>query len=159
MPNQAKYPLINGVRHDWSSVEIRVATNVILGITKIDYSDKLTGTAVRGAGPKIIAYTTGMQENTGGFTILLEEFNALQEALQTINPDAWKLAYFDIEVSYQARGLSTVSDAIRGCRVDEVKVGTTDSGSADPTTRDLTLLVTDILWNGVSGNPVQPTVA
>lgn len=153
--NLAQYPLVNGVRHDWSSVELVVANYRQLGITKIDYSDKLTGAPVRGAGPKIIGFTTGIQENTGSFTILLEEFQNLVTNLQIINP-AWKLAYFDIVVSYSAAGLSTVVDTIVGCRVDEVKIGTTDSGSTDPTTRDLTLLVTDILWNGVSGNPQQP---
>lgn len=155
--NQASYPLINGLRHDWSSIEIRVATNIILGITKIDYSDKLTGAAVRGAGPKIIGWTTGNQENSGSFTILLEEFQALISTLQDINP-AFKLAFFDIVISYSSPGLTTVVDSLLGCRIDEVKVGTTDSGSTDPSTRDLTLLVTDVLWNGVSGNPLQPTV-
>ncbi len=154
--NQARYPLINGLRHDWSSIEIRVATNIILGITKIDYSDKLTGSPVRGAGPKIIGWTTGIQENSGSFSILLEEFQALQTALQSINP-VFKLAFFDIVVSYSSPGLTTVADSLLACRIDEVKVGTTDSGSVDPSTRDLTLLVTDILWNGISGNPAQPT--
>lgn len=152
-----QYPLINGVRHSWSSIEIKVRNQVIMGITKIDYSDKLTGAAVRGAGPRIIGWTRGIQENSGSFTILLEEFNTLIQALALINP-AWKEVFFDIVVSYEESrtGLSTIVDTLRGCRIDEVKVGTTEASSTDPTTRDLTLLVTSILWNGLDGVKAQP---
>lgn len=151
------YPLLNGVRHSWASVEIRVANKIILGCTKIDYSGKLEGQPVRGAGSRIIGWTTGIQENTGALTILLDEFTTLVRELQLINR-AWQLAMFDIIATYDesSSGLQTIVDTIEGVRVSEVKIGTTEAGTADPTTRDLSLTVTNVKWNGIDGLPAQP---
>lgn len=152
------YPLINGVRHSWSSLECKFANQTQLGITKLDYSSKLQGTPVRGAGPLIIAHTTGIQETSGSFTMLLEEFNTWNNFLAQQSVDgAWMKVNFDIVAMYADDGLSTIVDTLQGVRIAEVKIGTTESGSADPTTRDCTLTITNILWNGKSGMPRQPT--
>lgn len=153
-----RYPLINGVRHSWAEVEIRVLNSIILGCTKIDYSDKLDPVAVRGAGSNIIAWTVGMQETSGSITLLLEEFNTLVNELSRINT-AWKLSTFDIIVSYDGSGsgLSTIVDTIQGCRISEPKIGTTESGSADPMTRECSLFHMGVLWNGKLGSPAQPS--
>lgn len=157
----AQYPLINGVWHSWAEVEIKFAGNTILGITKVDYSDKLSGAPVRGAGPLIIGYTTGNQEVSGSFTLLLESFQQLINLLAEQRPtdSAWKLVPFDISVSYDgsASGLSVVTDTIKACRIEEVKVGTTEAGSTDPMTRECTILHQGVIWGNVStGNPLQP---
>ncbi len=153
-----RYPLINGVRHSWAEVEIRVNNQIILGCTKIDYSDKLDPVAVRGAGPNIIAFTMGMQETSGSITLLLEEFNVLVESLQEINT-AWKVVQFPIIVTYDGSGigLSTIQDTIIGARISEVKVGTTEAGSADPMTRECSLFHMGVQWNGALGSPPFPS--
>lgn len=153
-----RYPLINGQRHSWAEVEIRVANSIILGVTKIDYSDKLDPALVRGAGPNIIAHTVGIQETSGSITLLLEEFNVLVEELQKIN-SAWKLAQFPIIVTYDnsGSGLSVVQDTIIGCRISEVKVGTTEAGSADAITRECSLFHLGVQWGGKLGSPAFPS--
>ncbi len=152
------YPLINGVRHSWAEIEIRVANQIVLGITKIDYTDKMDPVAVRGAGPNIIAFTNGMQETGGAMTILLEEFNTLVNALSDI-ATAWKLVPFNIITTYDGSqsGLSTIVDTVIGCRISEVKPGTTEAGSADPITRELSLFHMGVLWNGKLGSPPTPS--
>lgn len=153
------YPLINGVRHSWASVEIKIAGNTILGITKVDYSDKLDPGKVRGAGARVIAFTTGTADTAGSFTILLEEFNQMIASLQTINP-RWKLAMFDTIITYaeEDSGLTTIVDTLQGCRISETKIGTTEAGNSDPSLRECTIEFLDLLWNGQSSLPEQPVV-
>jgi hypothetical protein len=82
------FPMINGVRHSWSSVEIRLDNGIVLGITEINYSPKLEPGIVRGAGALPIAFTLGNAEYDGDFTILLEEFNSLEHGASSGSTDA-----------------------------------------------------------------------
>lgn len=149
------YPLINGQRHSWSSAEIRVAGNIVLGVTEINYSPTLEPAVVRGAGALPIGHTLGQAEYEGDVTLLLEEFNALTLALG----DAWMTKPFDVVVSYDesGSGLSTIVDTLGGCRITKVEASAS-ADSTDPLTRKLTLKYLTILLNGVSPMPAQPTV-
>lgn len=147
------YPLINGQRHSWASAEFRVDGDIVLGITEINYKDKLDPGTVYGAGPRPIAFTLGQASFEGDVTILLEEFNTL---VTKLGP-GWKAAQFDIVVSYDesGSGLSTIVDTLKGCRITDTEAGAS-SGSTDGLTRKLPLKMLDILWNGVSAIPAQP---
>ncbi len=147
------YPLTNGVRHSWASVEIRVSDDIVLGITEINYKDKLDPGIVKGAGVRPIAFTLGSAEFEGDMTILLEEFNTL---VTKLGP-GWKAVQFDIIVSYDesGSGLSTIVDTIKGCRITDTEAGATSSNT-DGTTRKMPFKCLDILWNGVSSIPDQP---
>jgi hypothetical protein len=149
------YPLINGVRHSWASIEIRVAGNIVLGITEINYNDGLEPGVVRGAGARPIALTTGEASFDGDFTILLEEFNTL---VSLLGP-RWKTVAFDIVVSYSEEdsGLTTIVDTIQGARITKTEAGNS-SGSTDGTTRKCTIKPMGLLWNGVDSMPAQPVV-
>ena len=153
------YPLIGGVRHSWSSVEIRVAGQVILGITEINYSPALEPAEVRGAGSLPIALTLGNASFEGDFTILLEEFNSLATALG----DGMMAVSFDIVVAYDATlgnvasgGLSVIVDTLKGCRITKVEASNS-SGSTDASTRKCTIKPMMVLLNGVRATPEQPT--
>lgn len=153
------FPLVNGVRHSWTSVEIKVAGSIIGGITEINYAPKLEAATVRGAGPLPIGTTTGLASYTADFTILLEEFNSLTLALGP----AWMTAFFDVDVSYSdegytAAGLSTINDSIRRVRITEVTAAASN-GSGDPLVRKCTLLPLEMYLNGVSPMPNQPSIS
>lgn len=150
------YPLTNGVRHSWASVEIKLSDDIILGITEINYKDNLDPSVVRGAGPRPIAFTTGNYEADGDFTILLEEFNTLLQKLG----DGWKTQQFDIIVTYDESksGLSTIVDTLKGCRITSTE-GSNSSSNSDPSLRKLPFKCLDILWNGVSSLPAQAQVS
>lgn len=152
----APYPLINGVRHSWASIEIKLADDIILGITELNYKDKLDPGIVKGAGPRPIAFTLGNAEFDGDFTILLEEFNTLVTKLG----DAWKSISFDIIVTYDesGSGLSTIVDTIKGCRITDTEASNS-SGSTDGSVRKCAIKALDILWNGFSSAPGQPTAS
>jgi len=150
----APYPLINGVRHSWASVEIKLDDDIILGITEINYKDKLDPGIVKGAGVRPIAFTTGSAEFDGDVTLLLEEFNTM---ISKFGP-AWKTRQFDIIVTYDesGSGLSTIVDTIVGCRITDTEASAS-STSVDGSVRKCPFKALDILWNGLSSAPGQPT--
>lgn len=150
----APYPLINGVRHSWASVEIKLDDDIVLGITEINYKDSLDPTAVYGAGPRPIAFTLGRAEFDGDFSILLEEFNTLITKLGA----GWKARQFDIIVTHDesGSGLSTIVDTIKGCRITSTENGSS-SANSDANVRKLPFKCLDILWNGLSSLPNQAT--
>lgn len=152
------YPLINGVRHSWSSVSIDVAGRTYGGIQEINYSSKLDAGTVYGAGSQPIGTTTGQGSFTCDLTILLEEYNAL---VATMGP-GYMTAYFDIAVTYSDEGfvesgLSTMVDTIKSCRLTEVGAAASN-GSTDGLTRKLTVLPLQMFLNGVSPMPNQPSL-
>lgn len=150
----APYPLINGVRHSWASIEIKVNDDIVLGITEINYDDTLDPSEVYGAGPRPIAFTLGKASFKGDFTILLEEFDALIQKLGA----GWKAQSFDIIVTYDesGSGLSTIVDTVKGCRITNTE-GSNSSANSDATVRKLPFKCLDILWNGLSSLPNQAT--
>ena len=155
------YPQINGARHSWSSVELRINGNIILGCTELNYSPKLEPGVVRGAGSLPIAHTLGNAEFDGDFSILLEEFNRLMKQLGS----GAMAKTFDIIASYdatlggvQSGGLSVIVDTLRGCRITSIE-NSASSGSTDPNVRKCTVKPLLILLNGVQVTPEQPTAA
>lgn len=151
--NGVQFPLVNGVRHSWASVEARVNGQIVLGFTEVNYSDGLEPGIVKAAGALPIALTTGDASFDGDFTILLEEFNQLVAALGP----RWKLVPFDIVCTYaeEDSGLTTIVDTIKGCRITKTEAGNS-SGSTDGTVRKCTIKPMGLLWNGVDSMPAQP---
>lgn len=152
-------PLINGVRHSWSSVSVKVAGLTIGGITEVNYAPKLEAAVVRGAGPLPIAHTTGQASYTADMTMLLQEANDLIAALGA----AWMTAMFDVEVGYSdegytASGVGTYTDMIKRCRITEFSVAASN-GSADALVRKFTLLPLELLINGTNPMPNQPSLS
>ena len=153
-----QYPLVNGVRRSWTSVEAKFAVAVIGGITEINYAPKLDPAKVRGAGPLIIGMTTGLADYSADCSMLLAEYSELQ----TMLGPAFFTAFFDIEVSYSdegytAAGLPVITDWMK-VRISEVSAAMSN-GSADALVRKLTLVPIDMRLNGVSPMPNQPSMA
>lgn len=155
------YPLVNGVRHSWSSIEIRAAGGIILGVTEINYSPTLDPAVVRGAGSLPIGHTLGNAEFDGDFSILLEEFNSLM----TLLGSGAMTIPFDIVVAYDpslgtvaTSGMSVIVDTLQSCRISKIE-NTASSGSTDALVRKCTLKYLGLLLNGVSPLPTQPTAS
>lgn len=148
------YPMVNGKRHSWASVELRVNSDIILGITEIDYKASLDPGEVRGAGSAPIAFTMGNSSFEGSFSILLEEFNALVSKLGA----GWMGNAIEIIVSYDesGSGLTTIVDTIQGVRMTSVE-NSLSASSTDPTVRKLPFKALNILYNGQAATPQAPT--
>ncbi len=156
------YPLVNGVRHSWASVEMKIAlptggNRIILGVTEVNYNSKLDPGIVRGAGSNPIAFTRGNAEHDGDFTILLEEFRSMINDLG----DGWMGNVIgDLIVSYseEGSGLSTIVDTLKGVRVTGLDRGAS-SGSTDPTVRKCSIKYLGVLDDGINPMPAQPVAA
>ncbi len=147
MPLQ--YPLVNGVRHEWSSIEIKLDGQVYVGVKSISYDDKLEPTAVRGTHPKKIGRTRGVYDANGSIELYLAEATIFRRALAAkVGGNGYKEVAFDIVVSYGENDFDTITDEIIGCRIKSDAGGGSQGPDALVTKWDLDVM--DILWDGIS---------
>jgi len=150
MASPISYPLVNGTRHSWASVEVKVAGQIFY-VTSVNYSRKRNRTIVRENHPDPTAKTRGSNEYSSDIEMLLSEFNSLQAALiQQANQQGLNGGYgdvfFQVVVSYSENGLDTVTDSILGCTLDSTEAS--NSEGTDPTKRKFELNPLKILFNG-----------
>lgn len=156
-----QYPLINGFRHSWSSIEFRLAGDITIGVTEINYSEKTDRGYVRGAGAIPVGQTLGNWTYEADVTILLAEFNQFMTLLGA----QAMTQFWDIVVSYDAgiglvdgSPLAVIQDTIQGVSITEMAAAASN-GSTDATTRKFTLMPSGLLWNGVAHGPSIPLPA
>lgn len=137
------YPLINGIRHEWSSCEIKLGGVVYVGVKEVSYSDKLEPTKVYGAHAQPIGRTRGVYSCEGSITLYLAEANELRRALGP----GYKEVSFDIVASYSEDELEAITDELVGCRIK----GEDHSASqgADALVRKFDLDIMLVRWNGI----------
>jgi hypothetical protein len=138
------YPLINGVRHEWSSVELKLRTDVYIGVREIKYTDTLKGTKLRGTHPKPIGRTRGEYDAEGSMVMYLAEANQYRKALGP----GYKEVVWDAVVSYVEDGFETIVDTLVGCRITKDEGGGTQG--PEPLASPWDIDPMDILWNGIS---------
>lgn len=135
------YPLVNGTRHEWTSIEIKVKGQIVLGVKELSYNDKLEPTKVYGVHAQPLGRTRGVYSAEASITLLLDEANTL---IQTLG-DGFKEQVFDITCAY-SEGSSTITDEIIGCRIKGLDQSL--SQGSDATARKFDLDVMYIVWNG-----------
>lgn len=134
MATPASYPLINGYRYSWASVEAKVAGQVYY-LTSVNYSRKRNRTMVRVNHPDPISKTRGSNDYSADGEFLLSEFNALQAALiaqanqQGLN-GGYGDVFFQIVVQYSENGLDTITDTINGCTLDSTEASNAEGTDA-----------------------------
>ena len=154
------YPLINGARHSFASVEVKVAGQIYFA-TSVNYSRKRNRTVVRGNHPDPLGKTRGENEYSADIEFLLSEYNALQAALiaqanqQNLNGGYGDVA-FQVIVTYAENGLDTVTDTINGCTMDSTEAS--NAQGADPTKRKFEMNPLKILFAGQDDSSI-PLVA
>lgn len=150
MSTPIQYPLVNGVRHSWASIELKIA-NQIFYATAVNYSRKRNRTMVRQNHPDPVGKTRGANEYSSDLELLLAEFNQLQAALIVAATAAgsnggYGDVFFSVVVSYTESGLDTVTDTILGCTLDSTEAGNTEG--TDPSKRKIELAPLKILFAG-----------
>jgi hypothetical protein len=159
MPPPETYPLINGVKYDWSSISIAIGTLPLpgpIGIKAISYKWDRTPGIVHGIGhAQPIARTRGRFKFEGSLEIYTYDDANLMAALASSvpNPDPslgpqgigeW---VFDIQVSYRDYGEALTTDDLIGCSIIGGEAGLSESD--DPTTKKRPLSLMMILENGI----------
>lgn len=159
MATPIQYPLVNGVRHSWASIELKVG-NQIYYATAVNYSRKRNRTMVRQNHPDPVGKTRGANEYSADLELLLAEFNGLQAALITQanssgNNGGYGDVFFSVVVSYTESGLDTVTDTILGCTLDSTEASNTEG--TDPSKRKTDLAPLKILFAGQDdlSNPLK----
>ncbi len=135
------YPLVNGARHEWSSIEVKIKGATTIGIKEMSYNDKLEPSKVYGLHAQPLGRTRGVYTAEASITLLLDEANTLIQALG----DGFKEVVFDITCAYSEGG-ATITDEIIGCRVKGLDQSL--SQGADGAARKFDLDVMYIIWNG-----------
>lgn len=111
LPN---YPLINGLRHDWSSLQIEVGTLKITGLKSLSYKHSLEPGEVRGTHPQVLGHTLGTYTADASIEMYLSEANELKRVLGA----GYMASVFNIVAKYSPKkGDPVITDRLIGCRI------------------------------------------
>lgn len=150
------YPLINGVRFDASSIELKINALRYIGITEIQYEHTLEPGEVRGLNPQPLGYTRGIYKASGTLSILREEFQDLTSNFITVAQGTFEgnvicaVTYSELPPAAIPTGGVTLpsTDTIVGMRFTGSR-HRASSGSADPLVVEMPFVARYILINGI----------
>lgn len=145
-----QYPLVNGVRHSFASIEVKIGTQIYFA-TAVNYSRKRNRTLVRANHPDPQGKTRGSNEYSGDLELLLAEYNLVQAALIALaNQNGLNGGYgdifFQVVVTYGETNLDTITDTLLGCTMDSTEASNAEG--TDPTKRKFDCAPLKILFNG-----------
>ena len=127
------YPLIDGHKHDHSSIEIQVSASdgsprIFNAVSEISYGQSLSPGVVRGTLSQPLAFTQGkLDPGEGSISMPKEDAQDLRDTLG----DGYMAIPVTITVSYSSYGSPTITDTLVGVRI--VKDDTTSSAdNEDP---------------------------
>ncbi len=132
MADPLAFPLLNGVRHQFSSIELKFqfdGKKVQVFCKSLNYSRKRTRGLVRLNHPDPIAKTRGENEYAADVELPLAEWQLLKSTLGPGYGDV----FFTMLVTYGENGFETVTDQILGCTMDTTEA--TGSQGSDPLMR------------------------
>lgn len=112
-----KYPLVNGVRYSFASIEFNIAGKIILGAKEIAYTEALEPGEVRGTGSQVLGRTAGDYSVEGSCTLYREEWDDLLDTLG----EGYLRKSFDVTTTYADEGAPTKTDKLVGCRIKSVE--------------------------------------
>jgi hypothetical protein len=126
-------PIINGHRHDFTSIQFHVGPIRLFELKELNYKHRLTPGMVRGTGSPVLGRTRGIYDADGSFTMYKSEYQNLIEAL-IAEGAAQDLGYmevpFDIFAIYSERGSTTIKDVCAGCRITDDEDGHSEGSDA-----------------------------
>lgn len=116
------YPLIDGVRHDWTSTETKVAGRIYIGMRNFKWSRKRTRGLIEGAHPDPLAKTKGTNKYTATCELPLAEWYQLKADLVEL-ANARGIGYGDVLFTatntFTAPNFDTRQVVCFGCSLDE----------------------------------------
>lgn len=145
MPPPIMFPLINGHRYSFASIEARFNDIPIIGFKSINYDDSLEPGEIYGSRPQLLGATRGKQKASGDFEMYRLEFDLFKLSLG-VGGIGYGESYFDIKVTYAELAQPVVTDTLVGCRIKKVASANTDG--TDPTAIKCDLFVTRVLFGG-----------
>ncbi len=159
MPPPLQYPLINGVKYDWSSISLAIGTLAVpgpIGFKSLRYKWDRKPKMVRGIGhAQPVARTRGPVTFEGDWEMWTADDAALIAALQDLqepDPDTGTIPglsewTFDVQVSYRDYGQPLTVDTLVAVNLIGGEASLTDGEDATSKKRPLSMM--RILENGI----------
>lgn len=143
MASPIAYPLVNGFRHSFASIELKLGNLIFIGFKGINYSRTRNRALVRGNSPDPIGKTRGDNEYSADCELYLAEWNVFQASLGKGYGDQM----FQVIVTYTEAGSDTITDRLLGCSIDSTEAS--QSQGSDPLTRKFDLKPLKIILNNL----------
>ena len=134
------YPLINGVRHDFSSIEMIFGLRRVIGCKAVNYKRERKREYVYGTSPDPLGKTRGVNEYSADVELYLSEWALVQEI-----PGYGDIPFL-VVVTYSSNGVDTIVDTLEGCTIDSTDAANGQGPAA--LTRKIDLNPTKIRFNG-----------
>lgn len=142
MAEPIAFPLVNGVRHGFSSIELKIAGQIFVGFKSVNYTRTRSRTMVYGNSPDPIGKTRGTNEYKADLELYLAEWHLLQNILG----EGYGDIFFDALVTHGENGFETIADELIGCTFDTDDAQ--NSQGTDPTARKIDLNPVKIKYGG-----------
>jgi hypothetical protein len=148
MSTPIPFPLLNGVRHGFSSIELKIGDQIFIGFKSINFSITRSRSQVRGNHPDPLGWTRGENEYKADCELYLAELMLLLEQLG----DGWQDLPIAVLVTYGENGFDTNTVELTGCHLDGLDFSASQGTDALAVKVDLNPL--KILVNGRNNNTV-----
>lgn len=112
----SEYPLINGRRHSFASVQLTLNGKRFAGVASVSYSDSVEPGTVRGTSSQPLGFTRGDYSAEASVALYLEEAAEFEAELGNGIYDK----VFDMTVVYADDGAPTIQDDVIGCRITSI---------------------------------------
>lgn len=136
------YPLVNGARQDYSSVEVVVAPlsgppQIFTGVKEVMYRHTLEPGVMRGTRAQVAGATRGKYDAEGSITFYKAEY---LDFIRTLGP-GYMEKFFLVTVHHnELPALEIITDVLRGCRLKTAENSFTEGGDASVVKCDLFIL-------------------
>lgn len=137
------YPLVNGIKYDWSCVEITLVDEVFTGVKEISYSSKTEPGEVFGTSAQKFGRTRGQNKPEASVTLYKLDYHQLIAKMG----QGFHEYVFGITVNYDDGSGNVVTDKIIGCRIKGAENSHTDGTDALVMKVDLDVMA--IVENGL----------
>ena len=124
------FPLINGNRYDYTSIEILILGVPYRGVKAIDYSDKLGAKKSYGTSAQAVGRTRGVMDASGSIEVFKEDAVIIRAALAALGLGGYGEVDFLINVAFAEGIVGTITDQLVGCRILEVADSHSQGGDA-----------------------------
>ena len=145
MATQIPYPLVNGVRHSFTSIELNLAGLIFRGFKSINYSRNRSRAMPYGNSPDPLGKTRGKNEYKADCELYLAEWHVFQQTLISLGSGYGDQPFF-VLVTYGENWFDTIQDQLLGCTLDTTDAS--NSEGTDPTVRKSELNPIKVLFNG-----------
>jgi len=152
-----EYPLINGVRHEFSSIDGRINGTPYKGFKSINYDDECTTGDVYGTDPVRVGRTQGQYKAAADFEMYEAEANIFLAALTAESLGGGYLeGVFLLTVMKASKMGPVITDTLTGCKIK--KISNPASAGSDALVMKFEIDVMTILRNGlpaIARNPLK----